>query len=74
MYICIHGENDTRVSIQVPTLTGLTVAEARQKLKESKLNIKVEGEEGIVVSQEPQAEKSVEEGTIIDVVVQKDES
>ncbi len=67
------GENDTRLSTQVPTLTGLTVAEARQKLKENKLNIKIEGEEGKVVSQEPQAEKSVEEGTVVNVVVQKEE-
>lgn len=66
------AENGTRVSVQVPTLIGLTVSEARQKLRENKLNIKIEGEEGIVVSQEPPAEKSVEEGTVVDVVVQKE--
>ena len=43
------------------------------KLKEHQLNIKIEGEEGNIVSQEPPADKSVEEGTIVDVVVQKKE-
>ncbi len=66
------AENDNRISVQVPTLTGLTITEARQKLKANKLNIKIEGEDGNVVSQEPQAEKSVEEGTVINVVIQKE--
>ena len=37
------------------------------------IQFKIEGEEGVVISQEPQANKSVEEGSIIDVVVQKSE-
>ena len=67
------SENDTRVSVKVPVITGLTVAEAREKLKQSGLNIKVEGEEGKIISQEPQAEKSVEQGTVVDVVLQSNE-
>ena len=67
------AENDTRLSVRVPSITGLTVDEARAKLKEHQLNIKIEGEEGNIVSQEPPADKSVEEGTIVDVVVQKKE-
>ncbi len=74
MSIYTHGENDTRLSVRVPTLTGLTITEARQKLKASKLNIKIEGDEGKVVSQEPAGEKSVEEGTVVDVVIQKEDS
>ena len=66
-------ENDTRISTQVPAVTGLTIDEAKSKLKSSNLNIRVEGEEGTIISQEPQAEKSVEEGTVVDVVVQKNE-
>ena len=67
------NENDMRVSVKVPAVTGLTIEEARAKLKQSNLNIKIEGEDGIVVSQEPQADKSVEEGSLVDVVVQKKE-
>lgn len=66
-------ENDTRMSVQVPPVTGLTKDEARAKLKESHLNIKMEGEEGNVISQEPPADKSVEEGTIVDIVLRKKE-
>lgn len=66
-------ENDTRVSVKVPAVTGLTIQEAREKLKQAGLNIKVEGEEGKIISQEPQAEKSVEQGTVIDVVVKSSE-
>lgn len=72
--ICLYtNENDTRMSVQVPAITGLTVDEARAKLKENHLNIKIEGEEGKIISQEPAANKSVEEGTIVDVVIQKEE-
>lgn len=64
-------ENDTRMSVKVPAVTGLTVEEAKSVLKQNGLNIKIEGEEGKIVSQEPAADKSVEEGTLVDVVVQK---
>lgn len=64
-------ENDTRLSVKVPAITGLTVDEAKERLKENGLNIKVEGNEGIIITQEPSANKSVEEGSIVDVVIQK---
>ena len=64
--------NDIRMSTQVPSVIGLTIEEAKSRLKENNLNIKIEGTEGKIISQEPIAEKTVEEGTIIDVVVQKD--
>ena len=66
-------ENDTRVSVKVPAITGLTDQEAREKLKQNNLNIKVEGEEGRIISQEPMAEKAVEQGSVIDVVLQSNE-
>ena len=72
MFMFIHGENNSRLSVQVPTLMGLSIAEARKKIKENKLNIKIEGNEGNVVSQEPQGEKPVEEGTVVDIVIEKE--
>ena len=66
-------ENDTRVSVKVPVVTGLTVQEAREKLKQNGLNIKAEGDEGKIISQVPQAEKSVEQGTVVDVVLESNE-
>ncbi len=66
-------ENEPRLSVKVPSVAGLTVGEARQTLADNHLNIKMEGEEGVIVSQEPVANKSVEEGTIVDVVIQKKE-
>ncbi len=67
------NENDTRMSVKVPAVTGLTIDEARAKLKENHLNVKIEGKEGYVITQEPQADKSVEEGSIVDIVLQKKE-
>lgn len=67
------SENDTRMSVKIPSITGLTVDEAKAKLKENNLNLKVEGNEGIIVSQEPPANKSVEEGSIVDVVIENNE-
>lgn len=66
-------ENDIRVSVKVPAVTGLTVQEAREKLKQSGLNIKAEGDKGRIISQVPQAEKSVEQGTVVDVVLESNE-
>lgn len=64
-------ENDTRVSVQVPSIIGLTTNEAKAKLKENNLNMKLEEQEGVIISQEPQAHESVEEGTIINVTIEK---
>ena len=67
-------ENDSRLSVKVPSVIGLTMDEARATLEENNLNIKIEGEAGTVISQEPAENKSVEKGTVVDVVVQKKES
>lgn len=72
--VYLYGEGeDARLSVKVPSVTGLTVEEARETLKGNQLNIKIEGENGTIISQEPAANKSVEKGTIVDVVVEKKE-
>ena len=58
-------------SIMSELLIGKTVEEATRILKESKLNIKVEGENGIVVSQDPTFDVEVEEGTVVNVVIKE---
>lgn len=59
---------NTRVSKQVPSLIGNNLSQARTALKERNLNISVTGS-GTVVSQDPIAGTSVEEGTIIKVTL-----
>ena len=64
-------DNDTRASQTVPNLKGMTLAEAKAALKNKKLNIKYTGS-GKVTSQGVTAGTSVEEGTVIDVVLQQE--
>jgi len=61
---------NTRVSKQVPDLTGKSLYQVKTLLKELNLNYSVTGS-GTVVSQEPIANTSVEEGTIIKVTLGK---
>lgn len=61
---------NTRVSKQVPDLTGKSFYQVKTLLKELNLNYSVTGS-GTVVSQEPIANTSVEEGTIIKVTLGK---
>ncbi len=61
---------NTRVSKQVPDLTGKLLYQVKTLLKELNLNYSVTGS-GTVVSQEPIANTSVEEGTIIKVTLGK---
>ena len=61
---------NTRVSKQVPDLTGKSLYQVKTLLKELNLNYSVTGS-GTVVSQEPIANTSVEEGTIIKVPLGK---
>ena len=61
---------NTRVSKQVPDLTGKSLYQVKTLLKELNLNYSVTGS-GTVVSQEPIANTSVEEGTIIKVTLVK---
>lgn len=61
-------ENSVRTSASVPNLKGLSLAAARKQLKNKNLNIEYSGS-GLVASQSVSPEESVEEGTIIKVVL-----
>lgn len=63
--------NEARVSSTVPDLKGMSLSQATNALKSKKLNIKSTGT-GKVISQDPIAGKSVEEGTVINVTLQED--
>lgn len=65
-------ENDTRVSVSVPNIKGMTVSEATKTLKASNLNIQIDGTRGIVVSQDPTYETKVEVGTVINAVIKEE--
>ena len=60
--------DDTRVSKQVPNLIGKNLSQVKNLVKEKNLNVSVTGS-GVVVSQDPMAGTSVEEGTIIRVTL-----
>ena len=62
--------NEARVSVEVPNLKGMSFSQARNSLKSKKLNINVSGT-GTVLTQDPMAGTTVEEGTIINVTLQK---
>lgn len=64
-------DNDTRISQTVPNLKGMTLSEAKAALKNKNLNIKYTGS-GRVTSQSVTSGTSVEEGTVIDVVLQEE--
>ena len=63
--------NEARVSQEVPNLKGMSYAQARNALKAKNLNIHVTGS-GTVLSQDPMAGTSVEEGTVINVTLKKE--
>lgn len=70
--VCIYTEkNDTKISQTVPNLKGMTLTEAKAALKKKNLNIKVTGR-GIVTSQDLATGTSVEEGTVVNVTLQKE--
>ena len=60
--------NSVRTSETVPNLVGMTLAQAKSALSEKKLNISYSGS-GTVASQNIEADTSVEQGTIIKVVL-----
>lgn len=64
-------ENDTRVSVQVPDLIGLTIEEAQSKLFSSKLNLTFteSSTTGTISSQDIKSGSMVEEGTVIKVTI-----
>lgn len=61
-------ENLARTSTSVPNLKGLSLAAAKKELQSKRLNIEYSGS-GLVASQSVSAGESVEEGTIIKVVL-----
>lgn len=68
----LYTENsDTRISQTVPNLKGMTLSEAKAELKNKNLNIKYTGS-GKVTSQDITTGTSVEEGTVISVVLQQE--
>lgn len=62
--------NDGRVSQKVPNLKGVTFEQAKIMLKAKNLNISRTGT-GIVITQNPQADTLVDEGTVINVTLQE---
>lgn len=63
------ANNEARISQEVPNLKGMSYARALNALKAKNLNIRVTGT-GTVLSQDPMAGTSVEEGTVINVTLQ----
>lgn len=64
------AENNVRTSTKVPNLKDMSPARAANSLKSKNLNISVEGT-GIVESQEPEAGSSVEQGSIVKVILKE---
>ena len=63
-------ENDTRTSVTVPDLRGMSAEEATNALKSKNLNISIEGH-GYVTSQDYSENSTVEEGTVIHVILKE---
>lgn len=63
-------DQDTRISTTVPDLTGKNAYQATTDLKNSNLNISIEGT-GTVVSQDPPKGSSVDAGTVIKVTLRQ---
>ena len=66
------AENNVRTSTTVPNLGNMTAAQAANSLKSKNLNISIEGS-GNVISQDPTAGTSVEQGTVVKVVLEEKE-
>ena len=65
------AENEVRVSTTVPNVKGMTVSAAKATLKSANLNTKVEGKNGVVVSQDPSYETEQEVGTVVNITVKE---
>ena len=63
-------ENDTRTSVSVPDLKGMSLQEATAVLADKNLNISAEGH-GYVTSQDYAKNSTVEEGTVIKVTLKE---
>ena len=66
--ILYTAKNRTRTSVNVPDLTGLSLAQARSTLSSLNLNLKYVGS-GTVSSQDIEKDTSVEEGSVITVTL-----
>ena len=64
-------DNESRVSTSVPDLKNMSLYQARNAVDSKNLNIKSTGS-GKVISQDPSAGTSVEEGTVIQVILQEE--
>ena len=64
-------DNDVRISQEVPNLKGMTLSEAKAALSNKNLNVKYTGS-GKVTSQDIAAVTSVEEGTIVNIVLKEE--
>lgn len=65
-------ENEVRVSTTVPNVKGMSEAQATAALRGANLNIKVEGTNGIVISQDPSYDTEQEVGTVVNVVIKEE--
>ena len=63
--------NDARVSTTVPNLKGMSLAQAKNALKSKGLNLHYTGS-GTVLSQDPIADSSVEEGSVVNVILHQE--
>ena len=71
--VCLYtAENNEKIKVQVPNVKGKSISEARKILRENNLNIDIEGTSGVVVSQDPIYETTVDQGTIINVVIKEE--
>lgn len=66
-------DQDTRVSTTVPDLTGKSKYQATNELRNSNLNISVEGS-GTVISQDPPKGSNVDAGTVVKVTLKSSKS
>ena len=68
------AQNDTRVSVEVPNLEGLTIEEAQSKVSSKNLNLTFTEttSSGIISSQDIKPNSLVEEGTVIKVTIKSE--
>ena len=70
--ICLYSsETEERLQVQVPNVKEKPVEQAINILRAKNLNVQLDGTEGVVVSQEPTYETSVEQGSVIHLVIKE---
>lgn len=65
-------ENEVRVSTTVPNVKGMSISSAKNAIRAANLNVKVEGNSGVVVSQEPSYDTEQEVGTVVNITVKEE--